>query len=584
MTKKKCRLWYDCDMCSSEGEGKVKFMKFFKRHWFKMLILLPFIPVIVLIRSLDALMGYDRSLIFWVSFVLVVMSLLIFLLGLYLEQSKGRVKAKKINFSVGNFNFGIADIGRVLFGILVIVFVYTIITYANLSRRVGDVITEISAPPPEEVQHDSSYSLVIMSEFNFNNQSSYGRIGVLAAVDEDKNLAREEFLSMQNFIPNYIQRFFDSPFDMVNALYDNEIDAIIIESNFGQIFNEWDRFEDIENETIVLNQFDVEAEIIKKVEIDPKEPFSILLLGVNSREEAPSKYGQINTFMLLSINLEELSFTTVSIPRDSYVPIPCFNYVNDKLAHTNWGGSADCAIGAIEHMFDMEIPYYAKLNFTGFMDIIDVLGGIEVDVPFAFTEQDSRRRFGEEHRISLEAGVRRLNAEEALALTRHRGKHFNSVMTGGDFARVEHQQIVFQAMFREMLNQANGINDILPMLEVMGRNIETNLSSQEIMTIGRYMFGLFQQNSDLMADIHFTNMVIFGDTEMMEVRHFGNLWVAHPWPEKIAEARRMMMINLGLEEPGFNFDFASDGFAREPQQEEQTNETYRNNGISQPYE
>ena len=561
-------------------------MVFLKRHWFKVLILLPFVPVWFLIRSLDVFTAIDRLLLFLVSFVLVVVSLLLFFLGLYLELSKGRIENKKIQFSIGNFKFGIAEIGRVLFSIVIIAFLYTTITYVNLSRRVGDVLTEIAAPPPAEVQLERAYSLVTMANFDVYNQGSYGRLGVLSIIDESKDLAREEFLSKQNFILNPVTIEFNSPFDMVNALYDNEIDAMIIGSNFVEIFNEWDRFEGIESETDVLTQFNAEVEIIKRAEIDPGEPFSILLLGLNSREAVSSGYGQIKTFMLLTINLEELTFTAVSIPRDSYVPIPCFNYVNDKLSHTNWGGSANCAIGAIEHMFNMEISHYVKLNFTGFMDIIDVLGGIEVDVPFAFSEQDSRRRFGEEHRISLEAGVQRLNAEEALALTRHRGNYFDSVMTGCDFERVEHQQLVFQAMFKEMLSQANGINDILPLLEVMGRHIETSLSSHDMMNIGMYMLELLQgrQNSDLMDDIHFINMVVLGDTMRMDVRHFGTLWVAHPWPEKIEDARRLMMINLGLEEPRFNFTFAFDGFPRSNRQRRQANEAYDSSEILTPYD
>jgi len=520
--------------------------------------LLPFIPVGILIHSLDRFTGIDNSLRFLIAFVFIMASLLLFFLGFYFELNKGDFKNKKIRLNIRDFKFGVAEISRVILSILIIVFFYTTLNFATMSRRFIDVIDEIAISP--DVPIERTYSLVTMSDFDVHNQGSYGRIGILSVEDEARDVATDEFLSEQNFIPNPIPTVFDTPFEMINALYDDEIDAIIIGSNFVEIFEELDRFEYIEYETITLSQFSVEIEIIERAEIDPREPFTILLMGLNSRGELSS--GQINTFMLLTINLEDLSFTIVSVPRDSYVPIPCWGYPNDKLSHTNFGGSADCAVGAIEHMLNIEISHYVRLNFTGFMELIDVLGGIEVNVPVRIEEQDSRRRFGE-HMIILEPGLQMLNGEEALALTRHR-----RTFATQDFARVENQQLVFQAMLSEMFDQVNGINDLLPFLEVMSSSIETSLSSHDITTIAQYLLGRFQgfSNSDIMSEMHFINMTVLGDPAMINVRNHGRLSVILPWPERIAEANRLMRINLGLEEPEFSFAFVFDGFTRSRRQ------------------
>ena len=528
-------------------------MEFFKQHWFKMLVLLPFIPVGILIHSLDRFTGVDDWLRFLVAFVFIITSLLFFFLGFYFELSKGDVRNKKIQLNIGNYEFGIAEISRVVLSILVIAFFYTTFNLATMSTRFIDIIDDIAAAP--DVPSERIYSLVAMSDFDVHNQGSYVLIGVLNAGDEARDLATDEFLHDQHTIFNPIPVAFATPFEMINALYDGEIEAIIIGSNFVQVFEELDRFRDIEDETHVLNQFSVEVEVVERVDIDPREPFSILLMGLNSRGELSS--GQINTFMLLTINLEDLSFTIVSIPRDSYVPIPCWNYVNDKLSHTNVGGSA-CAVGAIENMLDIEISHYVRINFTGFMELIDVLGGIEVDVPTRIEEQDSRRRFGE-HMIILEPGPQILNGEEALALTRHR----RSFLTQ-DFARVGNQQLVFQAMLSEMFDQVNGINDLLPFLEVMGRSVETSLSSHDITTIAQYLLGRFQglPNADIMSEMHFINMIVLGDPAMISVRNHGRSSVVLPWPRMIAEAQRLMRINLGLEDPEFSFVFEFNGFNR----------------------
>jgi len=531
-------------------------MEFFKQHWFKMLVLLPFIPVGILIHSLDRFTGIDDSLRFLIAFVFIIASLLLFFLGFYFELNKGDVRSKKIQLNIRNFEFGIAEISKVILSVLTIVFFYVTFNIATMSVQVIDVIENIAAPP--DVPTERTYSLVAMVDFSVHDRH-YGRIGILSVIDEARDLATDEFLSDQNVIPNPIPVFFNTPFEMIDALYDGEVDAIIVGSNFVEVFEDLDRFENIEQETKVLDQFTVEDEIVERIEIDPGEPFSILLMGLNSRGELSR--GNINTFMLLTVNLEELSFTLVSIPRDSYVPIPCWGYVHDKLSHTNVGGSA-CAVGAIENMLDIEIPHYVRLNFTGFMELIDVLGGIEVDVPTRIEEQDSQRRFGE-YMIRLYPGLQTLNGEQALALARHRRSFITQ-----DFARVGNQQLVFQAMLNEMFNQVNGISDLLPFLEVMSRSIETNLTAHDITTIAQYLLGRFQgiPNVDLMSEMHFINMIVLGDPAMIEVRNHGRLSVVLPWPSRIAEANRLMRINLGLEEPEFNFIFEFDGFTRSRRQ------------------
>lgn len=544
-------------MCALINFSVGEQMKFLKQHWFKLFLILPFIPVIMLIYTLDRFSGIDPRLKFLAALSLVMGSLFLYVFGLYFERSKGNIEQKKMQFSIHEFKFGISEIARVFLSIVLLAFSHFTLHYALMSMRIANTVDHISIAP--ELPLQSAYSLVTMANFEVDQQENYGRIGLLRILDEVKEQAIDDFLSEQTFIVNPIINQFDSPVEMLNALYDDEIDGIIIGSNFVYVFDELEKFKNISTDTRILSQFDIETQRNERAEINPREPFSILLLGLNQNDQALTS-GTINTFMLLTVNLEELSFTITSIPRDSYVMIPCWG-VHDKLSHTNVGGS-DCAIGAIEQMFEMEIPYYVKLNFTGFMEIIDILGGIEVDVPFAFEEQDSRRRFDEAHLIRLEAGLQHLNAEEALALVRHRGKTGNSEMTGDDFTRVEHQQLIFQAMLNEMLNQTDRISDIMPLVEILGHHIETNLSSYEIMNIAQNVIGLLhhQTGSELMKDMHFINMVILGQTMTIDVRHYGHLWVSFPFEDRIAEARRRMMINLGFENPDFNFTFEYDGF------------------------
>ena len=503
------------------------------KYGLKFILFLPALSIVWLLIGLDRFTGVDSQLRLLISGAILLFYLFLVFIGLYFLMNK-RV--------VGQWVVALSAVA-LLFGT----------TYsAAVANRVMDALDTITERPIER-----GYSLVSMAEFDAQTLFGYGRVGVLAVVDEPTEEGRMDFLETQDYVPNPVTTTFDAPVEMINALYAGEIDAMIINSNFVNVFDGLDGFEDIGTDTKVLATFDVIIQQEERPEVDPGEPFSILLLGLNQNDEALTS-GQINTFMLLTVNLQESSFTAVSIPRDSFVPLPCSNYRMDKLSHSNAGGTA-CAVSAIEHLFDMEIDYYVKLNFTGFMEIIDVLGGIEVDVPFAFSEQNSQRRFGSQT-IYVEAGLQRLNAEEALAFVRHRNLRGTSTMVGDDFARVGNQQLVFQAMLREMFTEVDGIGDILPLLEVIGVHVETNFTTHDITTIGMYMIEMFQGQStrDLTQNMHFINFVILGEGTDVVYPHVMN--VVQLYLNMVEDARRLMMVNLGLEEPTFAFTFAFDAF------------------------
>ena len=533
-------------------------MRFFKNHWLKIIVLLPFIPVIFLSNSLDNLEGFNENLRTLAIFVLLAGAFVLFFIGLFLESCKGGNPDNRIiKMNIGKFHFGILEVLRGLFGIAVVAIfamgVHYAIIVTRLERVVADIVVDIPDLPGDTVLHvERSYSFVVMADFD-DDRGSYGRIGMLPPFDDSYEAAFESFLADQNYIPNFITEFYQTPFDLVEALYNGEINAMIISSNFVQSFYEREQFENIATDTIVLSSFYVEIEQSGRAQMVPGEPFSMLLLGLDTPDDGDLTMGRFDTLMLITVNLENLSFSLVSVPRDSYVFLPCFHHY-DRLGHT--GGNAPCAVEAVENILDMEIPYYAVVNFSGVLDIVDVLGGLTIDVPRAFREQNSQNRFGR-HMIYVEAGLQRLNGEEVLALARNRD------MPDHDFGRAANGQLVMEALIREMLSNMDNLSDALPMFEILGRNIDTNFTRYELMSLAQHMLSYVSQlrTTNLMDEIHFKQMVIFGDSLNVH-----GMAVMTPWPSSVAAARRLMMINLGLEDPEFTFEFSFDGFARQSRQ------------------
>ena len=204
------------------------------------------------------------------------------------------------------------------------------------------------------------------------------------------------------------------------------------------------------------------------------KPFTILLMGVDSEIDGINNSSfNGDALMLITFNPKTLSTTLLSIPRDTYVPISCFeNNRKNKITHAAWNGDT-CMINTIESFFDIHIDYYLKINFKGIVSLVDELGGVEVDVPISFCEQDSNRNF--DNQICLDKGTKLLNGEEALALARHR-------KTINDIKRGENQQLIVKGLMHK-LKSIKSVNTIYNFLDTISNNMETNMNTNEILSL-----------------------------------------------------------------------------------------------------
>ena len=206
------------------------------------------------------------------------------------------------------------------------------------------------------------------------------------------------------------------------------------------------------------------------------EPFTILLIGVDSEKETMNANQAFNgdTLMLITFNPKTLNAVVFSIPRDTYVPISCRKNAQNKINSSAYGGTS-CVINTIQNYTGINIDYYVKINFKGVVNLVDALGGITVDVGFKFCEQDSNREFGE-HEICLKKGVQELNGEQALAFSRHR-----KTLPLGDLQRVQNQQLVVEAIAKKA-TEINSINKFYAVLDAIANNIDTNMEKKQMLS------------------------------------------------------------------------------------------------------
>ena len=286
---------------------------------------------------------------------------------------------------------------------------------------------------------------------------------------------------------------YDSYIAMIDALLDGKIDYIFLPTNYSVMFGNMEGYTDIKDKTKVLltEQKKVKEE---NEEDDTKnskpitEPFTILLMGVDSDSEGIQN-GSFNgdSLMLITFNPKTLSTTILSIPRDSYVPIACFpGQRKNKITHAAWKGET-CMMNTIENFLDVNIDYYVKINFAGVVELVDALGGVEIDVPYNLCEQNSKRQWGA-NTVYIEKGLQTLNGEQALAYARNR--HPNPSMcsskwtnyTSNDFIRGEHQQEVVTAMLNKF-KDIDSLDTVYKLLDTISNNMVTNMSTDQILSL-----------------------------------------------------------------------------------------------------
>ncbi|MBM4760883.1 LytR family transcriptional regulator [Bacillus sp. B15-48] len=195
------------------------------------------------------------------------------------------------------------------------------------------------------------------------------------------------------------------------------------------------------------------------------DPFSVLILGIENYMNIYDR-GRSDTIMLATFNPKQQTMKLVSVPRDTYVKIPDYKY--DKINHAFSIGGKERVIATMEKLLEIPIDYYVTVNFQGFTNIIDTLGGVTVDVPFDFNDINM-----DWERFYFYEGPQKLNGEEALVYARMRKQD-----PRGDFGRNERQRQIVSGVIEKVSSPATFLK-IDEIVQVISENIETNMRMRE---------------------------------------------------------------------------------------------------------
>jgi len=243
----------------------------------------------------------------------------------------------------------------------------------------------------------------------------------------------------------------------------------------------------------VMAEEPVADDIVIDVPLDGGEWWNILLMGGDARDM--EKYDRTDSMIILSVNAELGEAKMTSIMRDTWVSIP--GKKNNKINAAAYFGGPELAVQTVNENFGMDIENYILINMADMAEIVDLFGGVEVEVSPSEMKvangyiNEAKNGFYNERLDSYdytpisETGMIRLNGVQAMAYCRDR-------YTDSDFGRVMRQQEVLLALAAEAKQLE--IEDAVEIAGKIGEFVSTNLEPEQIVELAKAVLGIEIEN------------------------------------------------------------------------------------------
>lgn len=514
-----------------------------KRSWMIGMLLLLFLNIGAtgyFLYSLTLLGDIEKTLRIIVGIVLILLMVFFFF-----HLRKTARKKKKVRFTI--------DIILSIIYSAILIFIG-----GNIIKTIGKV-GHVTAR--ETTYSASIVTLSTNKATSINDISSSKPIGMIKDKKSVDGYQIPKQIIEDKGLKNKIESY-DNYTDLLADLYDEKIEYIFLPSGYQTMFTSIEAYKNIAEDTKVLytQKKSVKQEVSAGKSL--KEPFTILLMGIDSDTNDLNQSSSFNgdSLMLITFNPTTLNSTILSIPRDTYVPIACFNGKRkNKITHAAWQGE-QCMMDTITGFTGIPIDYYVKINFKGAVQLVDALGGIDAEVPIGFCEQNSDRAWGE-NTICVDAGYQHLNGEQALAWSRHRkSAGFD------DFVRGQNQQLVVKAMLNK-LKDVRDLDTVYKILDTVGTNMATNMTTNEILSLYNIGKDVLTRTKDMAVEdvLSMQHLYISGaDANIYDYSTINGqgtrmrLYNFVPYQESLDAVIETMKINLEMVEPKMTKTFSFD--------------------------
>ncbi|MGN1323695.1 MAG: LCP family protein [Bacilli bacterium] len=316
----------------------------------------------------------------------------------------------------------------------------------------------------DNLSQSEEYYLMVLKDAKYNKIEELDGEKIGFYKNESTHNVKEAVETLGKKI-YFEERDYDDIQNLFEAIREKEVKAILINASIKNIMNEdYSYMISTLKEIGTINVPIKNNDIVKIVDVTNR-PFNIYLIGSDSYGDiTKTSNGDVN--MIFTINPKTNQILLTSIPRDYYVELYNTNGGMDKLTHASYYG-IETAVKTVETLLETDINYYARVNFSTVVKIVDLIGGIEVNSDYSFCDSG---RVG-----CYKKGYNKLNGEQALAFARER-KSFN----GGDRVRGQNQQKVIKAIIDKVTSSTALISKYSDILSAIEKSFQTNLDDKSI--------------------------------------------------------------------------------------------------------
>ena len=360
--------------------------------------------------------------------------------------------------------------------ILAIVMIFGCIAVPKMEEKEKNIFQE----PAKKSQTTMNF-YALTSEYKSNHSSLFEDT---ASSDNILDYADKTFITQSQFdktntdnaisqieavleaTPNVTSK--DAVYDAIKAFYNGEGEVLVLNDAFVSALKTIKAFKNFDNDTVVLSSLKFgDEEVQEEPEpVSDQQPFAVYVAGNDTRASGLTTVGRTDVDMIMVVNPTSRQILLVSIPRDYYIENPGLSDGMDKLTHLGNQGIRNTLDG-INRKFNLNLTDYLCTNFTHFEALVDALGGVTINNPYAFDGENS----GDYH---FDAGEITLNGEQALAYSRERYS-----LSNGDYGRNEHQGIIMQAIL-EKVQQNAAAGDKAGVLAALSANFLTNVNINDL--------------------------------------------------------------------------------------------------------
>ena len=373
-----------------------------------------------------------------------------------------------------------AIVSKIICVVITLVLIFGSCLGGYYISKTGSLLTNIT----NVTKHaKNTVSVVVKQSSDIKNKSQLNglSVGTLRTIGTQGSSKALKELSKDGIVMN--QNEYDSLSAMLEAFYNGEVDAIIInESSRSQILD-MESYADFDNNTRVVYQTSYKVENTDKanaVSDITSKPFNVLISGSDTRGGFDEN-GRSDVIMVATVNPKTSTILLTSVPRDFYVTTACdaadgcMQGALDKITHTGIHGT-NTTKRTVEQLLGIEINYTFKVGFDAVTELVDAVGGVDVTVAPGYAVD----HFACMYNLSVHEGVNHLNGEQALAFARERYAY-----TEGDRQRTKNQQLVLMGIV-DKITSPSIVQNYSSIMDAMSNTFSTTMSSSEISDLIKY--------------------------------------------------------------------------------------------------